>query len=225
MPDPDELVDIEEHPVEDIPEAVKPIPEGSSVPALPDEEEEDTKASESKLAKLIGYLGAFVVFLLVLCVLVILKPTLLKTWPASAALYEMMGVDVTAPGQGLVFDQVKARMVSENTIEIEGKIINITSETQMLPAVEASIRNEAGDTIKKTVIKPPYETLDGESTLPFKSMYQGETEAADHVQIRFVLTGYEKTSKNDPKTSATSGDNNQALPADGSAQTRGDEAR
>ena len=77
MPDTDELVDIEEHPVEEIPEAVKPIPEGSSVPALPDEEEEESKTSESKLAKLIGYLGAFVVFLLVLCALVILKPTLL----------------------------------------------------------------------------------------------------------------------------------------------------
>ena len=216
LPDPDELVDNEQHEIEDIPEAVKPVPEGSSVPALP--EDVPPQEKPSKIATATGYAGAFAVFLIGLCFLVAVKPTLLKAWPTSAAIYELIGMEVKAPGEGLVFDKVKAHLTDDDTIVIEGSIINLTAEEQFLPSVEASIRDEGGETIKKTVIHPPYDSMKPESTLPFRSVYKGKTRNADHVQIRFVLTA-EK-----PKTVSKDGDNNQAPQADDHAEKPGGEA-
>ena len=217
LPDPDELVDNAEHQIEEIPEAVKPIPEGSSVPAL--QGDEDKKAKAPDKGALGGYIGAAIVFLMILGGLIVMKDSVVKTWMPSAGLYEMLGVSIAVPGEGIVFDNVKARMVASGNIRIEGSIINLTKEEQFLPAIEASIRNEAGEVIMKTLIDPPFEAMQPESSVPFKTRYVGETNGADHVQLKFVLTPPAKA-----KSVSEDGGNTPVPHADGSAHPPGGEA-
>lgn len=225
LPDPDELSDTAQQPIDEIPKAVKPIPEGSSVPALA----EDVKAGKTKppaRGAFAGYLGAAAVGLIILGGAVVAKNQVVKAWLPSAGLYEMLGMSVTAPGEGLVFDRVKARMLSPQDIEIEGTIINLTKDDQYLPDIEASIRNEAGDVLMETRIEPPYDMLQGESTLPFKSRYTGSAPGADHIQLKFVLTGKKPATESgkETKTASEDGGNTPAPHADDSAHSHGGEA-
>lgn len=225
-PDPDELIDNLEHEIEDIPEAIKPVPEGASVPAL-HEDTVDQEGTTSKAAIISGYLAAFLVFLAVLVVLIISKPALLKSWPASAAIYELLGMQVKAPGEGLEFDRIKANLTTEQKVLIEGMIVNLTDKEQPLPFIEASIRDAAGRVIQKTSVKPPYDQIKAEATLPFKTLYNGPTKNADHLHIRFVLPeSITKTAQEGPvaKNVSKGGDNNQAPPGGGSAETHAGES-
>ncbi len=226
LPDPDELIDNIEHEIEEIPESVKPVPEGSSVPALPDE---DVQEEGNARANLAGYAGALLVFLFLLGGLVASKDTMLKIWPPSAALYEMFGMSMKAPGEGLVFDKVKASLTSPDTIVVEGLIINLTGDVLSLPSVEDSVRNEAGESIQHNLSHPPFNEMKPETTLPFKSTYKGDTGEADHVQIRFVYKkgnapdGVEERHE-EAKNVSINDDNTQALHADDHVEPHDDEA-
>ncbi|HOO81590.1 MAG TPA: hypothetical protein PK513_03715 [Alphaproteobacteria bacterium] len=184
MPDPDELIENLEAKIEGIPESVKPIPEGSSVPALANMPEE---REETRSAIMAGYVGALLVFVVILAALLVMKQTLVKTWPPGAALYEFMGIEVKSPGEGLVFDRVKAKVTPTGRIIIEGSIINLINEDQILPAIKVSVRDQAGQEIKQLTIQPPFEQMKAESTLPFKTSYKDGLNGADHIQLRFVL--------------------------------------
>jgi len=185
LPDPDELIENLEQGIEDIPESVKPVSEGASVPALTDNEED----THSKKAMLTGYAAALVVFLVVLGGVIFAKNTMVKSWPPSAAIYELLGVGVKAPGDGLVFDRVQVKLIGRNKISIEGHIINLTAGKQVVPFIEALIRDEAGETIETLFIPPPVDSIDGEMTSSFKVEHTGAMDHADHVQVRFVLSG------------------------------------
>lgn len=187
LPDADELIDDLEHEIEEIPDAVKPIPEGSSVPAL--SEHQDGGAGKNTSATMAGMIGALLVFLLILGMLLVLKAPLISAWPPGAAFYNLFA-EVKAPGEGLVFDRVKAEITPTGRIVIEGSIINLTAEDQVLPAIEMSVRDQAGVEIKALEVEPPYDEMKAESTLPFQTSYKeqnGELAKADHVQVRFVL--------------------------------------
>ncbi len=224
LPDPDELVDNVEHEIEEIPESVKPIPEGSSVPALPEESE----GSGNGRTNLAGYIGAAIIFLGILGGLAVSKDAVLKAWLPSAAFYQMIGISVVAPGEGLVFDKIKATLQGHNKIVVEGFIINLTDKTQNLPVIEISIRNEAGGSIQKNLSPPPFAQMPPKAKLPFKSTHTGNTDEADHVQIRFVLGGEEASEETtdeahheEAKTVSEDADNTQALHADDHAEPHG----
>lgn len=184
MPDPDELIENLEAEIEEIPESVKPIPEGSAVPALANMPEE---RGETRSAVLAGYICALLVFVVILVALLAMKQTLVKTWPPGAALYGLIGIEAKAPGEGLVFDRAKAEVTPTGRIIIEGSIINLINEDQILPVIEVSVRDQTGQEMKQLTIQPPFENMKAESTLPFKTSYKGDLSGADHVQLRFVL--------------------------------------
>ena len=220
MPDPDELIDNLEHEIEEIPEAVKPIPEGSSVPTIAEAASVNTSSRKANLG---GYAGALVVFVLIFGVLLVMKTPFVKAWAPSAGFYEMFGMSVTSPGEGLVFDRVKAQFSPNGQIIIEGIIINLTNADQFLPNVEATVRTEGGDVIEATVVDPPFEDMKAETSLPFKTIYDGETAGADHVQLKFVLSS-EKQSQDEAKTASKDDGNTPTPHADDHAETPDGEA-
>lgn len=181
LPDPNELQGDE---IEEIPDAVKPIAEGSSVPVLT---KDKVKTHSTRRANIAGYMGAIIIGAGIFASLIIAKDKVLTKYPAAAAFYQLTGMSVTPPGEGLVFDRVTAKMGEDYAVTIEGSVINLTSEEQVLPAMQISIHNEAGDVIKKTLIQPPHNRMKAETTLPFKTTYKGEAAAADHVKVKFVL--------------------------------------
>jgi predicted Zn finger-like uncharacterized protein len=219
QPDPDELLDNIENEIPEIPESVKPVPEGSSVPALPGEGA--VASGKTGKANLAGYMGALIVFLGILGGVVISKEAVLKSWLPAAAFYEMIGMNVTAPGEGLVFDKIKAQQNSGGQIVVEGNLINLTSHVVRLPAIEVSIRNEEGEEIHTNFTPPPFDEMKPETTLPFKSVHSVKEGRADHVQLRFVLETPEdepEEKEKETKTASKDAGNTQALHADDHAE-------
>ncbi len=180
LPDPDELIEDIEKQMEDIPESVKPIPERSSVPVLQKDKPEKGKGAPMAFA------AASVVFILILAGLIFVKDTVTKAWPPSAAIYQMIGMKITVPGEGLVFDRTQVSVVGGKVL-IEGLIINLTQQTHAIPMIEASLKDEFGNVKALWNIEPPQHELEPESTLPFMAQYEGAIADVESLHLRFVL--------------------------------------
>lgn len=193
LPDPDELAEYAGEKIEDIPEGVKPIPEGSALPALPDEEyQEYSYPSETT----IGYMAAAGVFALTFAVLLALHQPVVTAWPASAAFYEVLGMKMPVAGEGLVFDNLTAKAALEETGEekiiLEGRIINLTKNTQKVPMIEASLRSPEGKILERWIIAPPQDSVKGEKSLSFSKAYNSKGNA-ENINVRFILDAAVKT--------------------------------
>ncbi len=234
-PDPDELLKKLESDVgqeaalhDDIPDAIKPFNEYLDEEAK--DGQYDKPAVKSKTGgQMTGYLAAAAVFVASFAALMAFSQPIYKAWPASASFYDMLGVSLSVPGEGLVFDRVKVNALNEHAILIEGAVINRTSEVQALPFIEATIRDKSGNVIDEAIIQAPFDTMDAESGLPFRSTYQGDVMEADHVQLRFLLSApveesTEVADSAETKTASEDDGNTPTPPADAHADPHGGEA-
>lgn len=212
MPDPDELA-AEQQP-EDIPEAVKPIPEGSSVPALP----EDVSDESSKA--LASYGAAAAVFFFVFTLLFVFHQPVARAWPASHYLYGMLGIEPSLASEGLVFDKIKAAS-GHGTVTIEGNIVNLTSEDRPIPMMKASLRKGEDEPLDHWFIEAPQKMLASGETVSFRAAHESVGDAATEVNVRFVLKA-KAASKDNSKTGEEDGDSNPAHNPDGQAHPSGD---
>jgi len=191
LPDPDELLSEiemqesgEEVPIEDIPDAVKPIPEGSSVPALAGESNEQAQKPTNK--KLI-LASALCMFLLLSMPLIAFKNPIMAAWPESIAFYNLLGLSGNVPGEGIVFDQMRAE-IEENILILTGQVINLTTADSQLPLIEVTLKDQADEPITHHYIRMPKEVLSAEETLPIKAEYEIEDpQGIFGASIRFVL--------------------------------------
>lgn len=226
LPDPDELLEelekeetgevppLEDIP-EDIPESVKPIPEGSSVPAIADDSPEE--APKEKTNPVVLLLSAILIFLILATPLIVLKGTIMKAWPESIAFYSKLGMTGALPGEGVVFDQMRAE-INDGKFVLTGQMINLTSHDSALPLIEVTLKGEDTHDISHHYIKLPKDILSGEETLPIKAEY--EVEDAGKVfdaSIRFVLKAKHKPKtvlKDDDNTPTPHEDENHHSPVD-----------
>ena len=191
LPDPDELLaeleaqDVEDAPpLEDIPDAVKPIPEGSSVPALNEDTPEQAKEPED--LKVI-VLSALLIFLLLAMPLIAFKSSIMKAWPESTAFYQVLGMAGDLPGDGVVFDQMQAKLDGDMFV-LTGQVINLTSNDSALPLIEVTLKDKDGKAVNYNYIRMPKENLKAEETLPIKAEYKVKNIAKLHdASIRFVI--------------------------------------
>lgn len=174
--------------LEPIPEAVKPVPEGSSVPVIPG----DDHQSKWPVDRLMGYAAAAAVFFVILGVLVLMRTTVSQVWPPSAALFETIGVPVTVAGEGLILDRIKAIAdINEdgvNVLNIEGTIINLQNEKVRVPPLQTSLRTIDGDVYDSWKIEPENDQLDPQGEMAFQTSYPAIPGDVKEVNIQFVLT-------------------------------------
>lgn len=236
IPDPEELAELQASdvyevdapPAEsfedfvDIPEGVRPDVELDQVHT--DEDDTSAAIAASGLKGMIGgYAAAACVFFAVLGVLVAAKTTMVGAWPPSAALYQMLGMSIDAPGEGLVFDRIQAESqgMGERGEElmIAGKIINLTNKDQNLPVIEASLRSPTGTILESLYIEVPENKVPAESEIQFMQNYESTHEGAYDVSVRFALNA-----KKASKTVSEDGDNTHAQSADDPAPPHDDAA-
>src|SRR5690606_23440139 len=110
----------------EIPESVKPVPEGSSVPALPGGED---RPPMNFMPLVTGYGAAAAVLALVIGLAILLKDPLYRAWPATALFYDLAGVETPLPGEGLIIERLAARAMAgphgADDLTIKGSIINL----------------------------------------------------------------------------------------------------
>lgn len=177
-------------PIEPIPEAVKPIPPGSELPALVRQEPEEALSSPGKTGVAVGWLAGMLLFGLSFVVLVVLRGPVASAWPASASLYEAMGYHIPVPGESLIFDRVKASTAYNGQgieiLNVEGRIINLQRASSPLPPVHVFLRGPGGEEESWTVNIPEKE-IAGESEISFHTSYPQIGKDVREATVRFML--------------------------------------
>lgn len=145
--------------VEPVPESVKPIPEGSALPALPAE------APLSLRYFGISFAGVFATILLVLLVS---RSTLVGAWEPSAGLYDAIGLDAPVRGAGLTFENLAAfehETRDGKLLVVEGRIVNISEEDRPIPPLSVTLLGTDGVLMEKVLESKEERILKaGEST-------------------------------------------------------------
>ncbi len=193
-PEEEIIEEVIEEPVEEIIDTPK-----ISEPAKP-------PVNNNDKGKIISIAIAASVFFVILTYFLVNSASFTQKHPSMYGFYALFGVKPDIAGLGLVFDQVKA-VNNGKTINISGKIINLEPKDKVIPSIEASLVNVAGDIIAKWYISPPVDMLKSEGGIAFNSTHNINLEQGAELSatVRFVITA-----KTDLKTDEASDENNPA---------------
>ncbi len=176
--------------VEPIPEAVRPIPEGSGLPALP----EDVAAAAQAGAggSLAGYAAAALLFFMIAGALYTLRDTVVHQWPPSYKLYELAGIAPPIAGEGLTFDRMTAvaTMNAEGVtvLDVAGKIVNLRGSESHIPPLQMTLLKEDGSTFDAWQSEPPQQTVGPNGEIDFKASYPSLPNDVKDVSVALTLT-------------------------------------
>jgi hypothetical protein len=186
LPDSEEMAAAGAQPYDDIPEGVRPIPDGSNLPTVA---EEETSSSGAR-ARVMGYAAAAAIFAAIFAALIMFQPFVSKNVTFTKPFYAMLGYQSAPAGAGLTFDSIVAQAAPDSAgekISITGKIVNSTQNESVVPMIEAQMRNEAGDVMERWIIRPPESTISAQGDLAFSTSYLNATPgAAFDINLQFV---------------------------------------
>lgn len=175
-----------------IPDSVKPIPEGSNVPAHPKDVPPAKKSTpldrRALMASVMGYAAAACVMVLIIGAVVLMKDGLVKAWPPSVLFYETIGMDVHVAGEGLAIDRLSAtiqRGENADTLTVRGSVINLTSSDVVVPRLLATLKKKDGSQSEQWLIELPTDRVKAESTVEFSTEYPGLPSEAHSVALSF----------------------------------------
>ena len=146
------------------------------------------KPVEKKKRKLLvpALLGIAV---LIPVILLAAKGTLVHAWPASALLYDKLGMGVPVPGEGLVLQNVYVQRRMEGQLEVlllEGEVRN-PNETQMsIPAIKATLMDADGQPLEHWLVQPDVYVLTPGETVTFASKYATDYQEASQANVTFT---------------------------------------
>lgn len=121
--------------------------------------------------------------------LFVARTTLVHAWPASALLYEKVGMPVPVPGEGLVLQNVYVERRQEGTVEVlvvHGEIRNPGELMVSLPSLRATVIAEGGGPLASWLFTTEsYQLLPGEKT-GFTSEFANTAHGAAKVNVTFT---------------------------------------
>ena len=170
-----------------IPEAIKPVPEGSNVPAMP----EDVIARETGLqAKLTGYGAALLLFVAVIGAGLIYKNQIITAWPPSALIYNLAGFPADLKGEGLIVETLSATIMKDeeerDILILKGKVTNLSDKTLHIPQMMAVLRSTNGEDGQNWIIDPPVDQVKPQASFSFTSDYSSVPKGVGSVNLTFV---------------------------------------
>lgn len=156
-----------------------------------DQSDMDSDA-QSKGNVFIGFIAVLVISLVIgLVGLFAMKSQLTQAWPSSKVIYALFGQDIEIPGQGLVFDRISVQSAESDSgtvFQLEGSIINLTTEDRIVPIILVSIRDEEAQEIASWLIEPPENILNAEGVMEFSASHEIDSKAeAFDASVSFKL--------------------------------------
>lgn len=215
LPDLDELHQPEQTKPEPIPESVRPVPQGSSLPVPKDERDE---ANDQRGGNVAGAVLAALLFVAVSAGLIFSNKQIAMLWPQSHVAYKLVGITTPLPGVGLVFDRLEAQALEDGSLFLSGVILNLTHQGTKVPMMEAVLRDARGEDLSRMFIEAPADYIEAEGALPFEAKLEDD-EAAREIFLR--LTSGNATAVAPLKTDGEGGENIPAPHADGTSPQNG----
>ena len=149
-----------------IPESVKPIPEGSSVPAI---------AENDNYGSIKGYTAAALIFIILVAPILFFAKDIVKSYPSTLLLYSTLGMDVSYPGEYLAFEHIETHIESDldgkEMLAVSGKILNLSSSEKDIPEINAMLIDSNGNEIADWNFNAIDNIVPSESDIPFHTIY------------------------------------------------------
>ncbi len=195
--------------VEPIPDSVKPLPEGSGLPVIPG----DLPPARGR-GRLAGVAAATILFAVLGAGLYQFRDGLVSGWPASYRLFSALGVSVNIPGDGLVFDMLKAER-SGPDVRISGQVINLTDREMHVPYIRVALKNGEGQAAPASYgFTPPSAMIGPQENMKFEQTIPGAPADAAEISLGFSLAEMHAAAEADaapaPKSDEAAGGNSPA---------------
>ncbi len=157
---------LEEENITPIPESIKPVPEGSSVPAI---------KKESNNGEIKGYLAAASIFAIICASVIFFSDNIVKIYPSSSLLYKTISIDAPYPGENLVFEHIETQVENDKNgkplLAAQGKIINLSSNERKIPTIKATLLDGENAEISSWTFEAIEEKIPSETETIFHTAY------------------------------------------------------
>jgi predicted Zn finger-like uncharacterized protein len=137
-----------------------------------------------------GLMAAILVAVLLMTGLLMFHGQVMKAWPNSIALYKMVGLAGPIPGDGLVFEDLKAttsyNAKGEEILRVVGNVRNVRSYPVRVPALRFALRDEHGTEVRSWSVESPGQDMESQSVIPLDVTYPLEAPEAKELNVKFV---------------------------------------
>lgn len=186
-PKPDFRSLMEEDHLEPIPEGVKPVPEGSSVPVLGISK----TPRHFDRATMHALMGVAVMVLLIVTALVAIRDRVVQFWQPAALMYDIAGISTAVPGDGLIFDRITAKATPDAEgqyhLVIDGSVINLHARQAALPKIRVTLRRSETEPAESWIVALDRNSIGPEETVPFQTTFDNLSGEMKEVNVRFVV--------------------------------------
>ena len=117
------------------------------------------------------------------------RDALVEAWPASALLYDKVGLHVPVPGEGLVLQNVFVQRRQEGSVTllvVAGEIHNPTDHLRSLPALRGTVLDGHGDAVQSWLFTAEAPQLLPGDTGRFQSELAAPSPGAVKVNVTFT---------------------------------------
>ena len=137
-----------------------------------------------------GLMAAVLVGVLLLTALLMFRGPVTKIWPDSLALYTAVGLAGPIPGDGLVFEDLKAT-TSYNAQGVEilrlvGNIRNVRTHRVRVPALRFALRDAEGKEVETWTYPSPNADIEAEEKIPLDVSYPQIPATAKELNVKFI---------------------------------------
>ena len=122
-------------------------------------------------------------------ILLAARGALVEAWPASALLYDSVGLHVPVPGEGLVLQNVYVQRQQEGSVPllvVAGEIRNPTDRFRSLPALRGTVLDEQGNALQSWLFAAETPQLLPGDTGRFQSELAAPPGSASRVNVTFT---------------------------------------
>lgn len=151
---------------------------------------QESKKFKLKPDMLAGMAAAALLGVVVFACLLMFRAPVMKAWPDSLALYDAMGLAGEIPGDGLVFENLKAT-TSYNAkgveiLSVTGEVMNIRNYPVRVPGLRFALRREDGSEVETWSYPSPDADIPAQKSIPLTATYPQIAADVKELNVRFV---------------------------------------
>jgi predicted Zn finger-like uncharacterized protein len=146
--------------------------------------EEQRRGSASLVGWLVG-----VLLILIVASAVIGRNEIVAGFPASASIYQKLGLPITME-LGLQFEGVVSRRLEEGGVAVlvvEGAIVNVTDQERPVPPIRVTLLDGGGRRLQQELFEAQDAQLDGGGKTSFSGRLVNPAEQARNFSVTFDL--------------------------------------
>ncbi|MHA1113838.1 MAG: DUF3426 domain-containing protein [Alphaproteobacteria bacterium] len=163
------------------PDAVRPIPEGSNLPAFP--------RPAPRRPNVIGWAALILVVAAVVAGGLAARERVVAAWPPSARLYAALGMPVLPLGHGIEFRDVafeRERGEDGETLVLRGRLANVADSVLDVPRLRVALIGKTGEIVGAWEFTVSAARLVPGETVAFVTRHENPPATASNLRIEFV---------------------------------------